>query len=177
VAEDSAILDMEKLKETFFLECAEHVATMESSILEMEENPEDEELMGELFRAAHSLKGNSGCLGYMDINGFTHVLETVLERVKDGELKWSEELTSVMLDSVDATKLLIEAAREEKDCTADVEETKQRLQDIIGKEAEGAPDGESEEVSAEKGGGGGALNILFEPDPEILKRGMDPSVR
>ncbi|VAV83993.1 Signal transduction histidine kinase CheA [hydrothermal vent metagenome] len=174
MAEDSAILDMEKLKETFFLECAEHVATMESSILEMEENPEDEELMGELFRAAHSLKGNSGCLGYMDINGFTHVLETVLERVKDGELKWSEELTSVMLDSVDATKLLIEAAREEKDCTADVEETKQRLQDIIGKEAEGAPDGESEEVSAEKGGGGGALNILFEPDPEILKRGMDP---
>ncbi|VAV83380.1 Signal transduction histidine kinase CheA [hydrothermal vent metagenome] len=177
MAEDSAILDMEKLKETFFLECAEHVATMESSILEMEENPEDEELMGELFRAAHSLKGNSGCLGYMDINGFTHVLETVLERVKGGELRWSEELTSVMLDSVDATKLLIEAAREEKDCSADVEGTKKRLQDIIGKEAEDEPVGIGQGAAPEKqekGGGNVTLNILFEPDPEILKRGMDP---
>jgi two-component system chemotaxis sensor kinase CheA len=185
VAEDNAILDMEKLKETFFIECAEHVATMESSILEMEENPHDEELMGELFRAAHSLKGNSGCLGYMDINGFTHVLETVLEKVKEGELEWSEELTSVMLDSVDATKLLIDAAREERDCTADVEEIKQRLLDIIDDQTDAAEQvppaaspsellGASAEADAGEGKSNVSLNILFEPDPETFKRGMDP---
>lgn len=188
MAEDSAILDMEKIKETFFIECAEHVATMETSILEMEENPDDEELMGMLFRAAHSLKGNSGCLGYMDINGFTHVLETVLEKVKEGELAWSEELTSVMLDSVDATKLLIDAAREERDCAQDVEGTKDRLLEIIEAEAvispavsdgialdrDGTPLVASTDTALQGDGGNSDLNILFEPDPEILKRGMDP---
>ncbi len=175
MAEDNAVLDMEKLKETFFIECAEHVATMESSILEMEENPDDEELMGGLFRAAHSLKGNSGCLGYMDINGFTHVLETVLEKVKMGTLKWSEQLTSVMLDSVDATKLLIEAAKEEKDCTEDVEGTKQRLLELIDEKPASSSGVAKEEVAEQSEGGMvSSFEIHFSPDPEILKRGMDP---
>ncbi len=166
MAEDSAVLDMEKLKETFFIECEEHVATMESSILEMEDNPDDEELMGGLFRAAHSLKGNSGCLGYMDINGFTHVLETVLEKVKMGTLKWSEELTSVMLDSVDATKLLIEAAKEEKDCTEDVEDTKQRLLALIDEKPVSSPEVAAQEAAEPaKGGKGGSFEIHFSPDP------------
>jgi len=174
VAEDSAMLDMEKLKETFFIECAEHVATMESSILEMEDHPDDEELMGELFRAAHSLKGNSGCLGYMDINGLTHVLETVLEKVKMGELKWSEQLTSVMLDSVDATKMLIEAAKEEKDCTGDVEGIKLQLLALIDEKPVSASVVKEEVSEQSEGGKGGSFEIDFSPDPEILKRGMDP---
>ncbi len=174
MAEDNAILDMEKLKETFFIECAEHVATMESSILEMEDHPDDEELMGGLFRAAHSLKGNSGCLGYMDINGFTHVLETVLEKVKMGTLKWSETLTSVMLDSVDATKLLIEAAKEERDCEGDVESTKVRLLALTDEKPVCVSVAKEEGSKQSEGGKCGSLEIHFSPDPEILKRGMDP---
>ena len=64
--------------EMFFVEAADHVATLEAGLLSLEQKPGDAELLNALFRAAHSIKGASGMLGFETLCALTHALEGVL---------------------------------------------------------------------------------------------------
>ncbi|HHD10879.1 MAG TPA: chemotaxis protein CheA, partial [Deltaproteobacteria bacterium] len=103
---DSFAFDTTKIKESFFSECEDYISSMESYILELEETPDDKELLNALFRAVHSIKGNSGCLGFNDIYSFTHRMETVLDRLRNGEMGFTGELSTILLESVDCIKVL-----------------------------------------------------------------------
>ncbi len=171
---DGVALDMDKLKETFFIETEEHISIMESSILELEASQDDLELLNSIFRAAHSVKGNSGCLGYTDIYSFTHAAETVLDRLRNGVMKASEEVVSVLLESLDCIKLLVGAAQEERECYGEVEGALKKLEGLVEDLSEEGAEAVVEEALSFLGSSETLYKIVFRPGAELLKCGMDP---
>lgn len=177
MAENIAI-DMDKIKETFFIESDEHISGMETLILELESRPADLETLNGIFRAAHSMKGNSGCLGMTDINQFTHSLETVLDRLRTGKSAVDREVISLLLKSLDCIKSLVDAAKNSTTCGPEIDETLDELKAMLGRgpvQADGAPERRDDAASVDNTGPAEYVcSIRFEPGPQIMKRGIDP---
>ena len=104
-------IDIAQFHAAFFDEAAEHLADMESVLLELENGAGDPELLNRIFRAAHSIKGSSGTFGFKHVARFTHGLENLLDRLRDGSLAVSEALVELLLRSTDMVASLIAAAR------------------------------------------------------------------
>ncbi len=175
---DSFAFDTTKIKESFFSECEDYISSMESYILELEETPDDKELLNALFRAVHSIKGNSGCLGFNDIYSFTHRMETVLDRLRNGEMSFTGELSTILLESVDCIKLLVESAKKNQPPPDGVDGVLQKVNSLLGDTSKDEPT--SEDTGTQKKSQPAQhtdtrlFKIVFEPDSDILKWGMDP---
>lgn len=101
--------------QAFTEESRELLTLSEITLIKLEEVPEDPDLIGELFRSIHTIKGASGIFGFDSIVDFTHIVESVMGRVRDGELKLDESLISTFLESNDHIAVLVECALSEID--------------------------------------------------------------
>src|SRR5262249_17981618 len=97
-------IDRQQLLDVFVIESQEILARLEELVLGLELSPGDQELLYEIFRAAHTLKGNAACLQFDELTGFAHVVETLLERFRSGNARASESRVSQLLDAVDALR-------------------------------------------------------------------------
>lgn len=104
-------IDLSRFKDTYFEEASEHVATIESALLSLEEQAGDREVLDAIFRAAHSVKGGSGIFGLTAIGEFTHALESVLDRLREGELACTRDLVDLLLQANDVLRGLLASAR------------------------------------------------------------------
>ncbi len=94
----------------FVDESREIVENLNTGLLSLEEKSEgQDELINDIFRFFHNLKGNSGIIGYSEINALTHEAETVLNNMRKGEVQPSHELIDLLLFVVDILELLVEA--------------------------------------------------------------------
>ena len=93
--------DLSQFNQLFFEETAEHLATMESLMLNMDVQSPDMDDLNAVFRAAHSIKGNSGTFGFNDMTAVTHELETLLDLVRKGETDLTDEMVDVTLQAGD----------------------------------------------------------------------------
>jgi two-component system chemotaxis sensor kinase CheA len=100
--------DLSLFHRVFFDEAAEHLAAMESLLLALDVDQPDLEDLNAIFRAAHSIKGGAGTFGFSDMSELTHVAETLLDRLRHGELA----PTRVMVDALLRAKDLIGAQLE-----------------------------------------------------------------
>lgn len=112
--------DDDILKE-FILECREHLETIESDLLKIEENAGGDvaDLVNTVFRAAHSIKGGAGFMGLHKIQELAHKTENVLDRVRSGDIQPNPELINILLQSFDRLRDLLNdyANSEEADNT------------------------------------------------------------
>src|ERR1019366_7043980 len=83
--EDSMELDLSRFRETFFQEAAEHLDTMEAALLSLRAGQSDCETLNAIFRCAHSIKAGAATFGFEATTRFTHVLESLLDRMRNGE--------------------------------------------------------------------------------------------
>jgi two-component system chemotaxis sensor kinase CheA len=106
-----------------FLEEAESLLDLlDESIIRLEREADDVELLQEIFRAAHTLKGSSGMLGFDAMAGLTHAMEDLLDRVRKGEQAVTPELIDALLLSLDGLKALKqELVDESEESTVDVQ--------------------------------------------------------
>ena len=88
-------IDISQFYQVFFDEAREHLAEMESLLLELDVDQPDLEMLNAIFRAAHSIKGGAGTFGFHDMARVTHILETLLDRLRKQELP----LTVAMIDA------------------------------------------------------------------------------
>ncbi len=102
-------LDMGQFLPVFYEEAEEHLATMEAGLLGIDPAALDLEQVNAIFRAAHSIKGGAGTFGLADVAAFTHNLETLLDRVRHGELQLDEVRVDACLAAVDLLHALIGA--------------------------------------------------------------------
>jgi two-component system chemotaxis sensor kinase CheA len=100
-------VDRDALTRLFFEESEEGLAAMEHALLLLEENPKDTESLQTLFRVAHTLKGNSGSLGFTDLAAMTHGLEDVLDRLRAGSLAVTRDVIDLLLESVDVLRAML----------------------------------------------------------------------
>jgi two-component system chemotaxis sensor kinase CheA len=87
--------------DTFRNEAEEHLVTLEESLLEMEQSPDDLDLIAKSFRAMHSIKGSGSMFGFNDLSAFTHHIESAFDKIRNGLYSVTPELISIMLDSKD----------------------------------------------------------------------------
>ncbi len=92
---------MDNMNEIFQAEATENLGILEESLLELEADPSNVELVNKAFRAMHTIKGAGGMFGFDDLSSFTHELETVFDRVRAGEFAATPELIGVVLDAKD----------------------------------------------------------------------------
>ena len=92
-------------------ESREMLAEMERSLLEIEANGSNSDLINAIFRAAHSMKGGAGTFGFTDMTGVAHVLETLLDRVRKNELALTSEMVDAFLQAGDVIKSQLDAHR------------------------------------------------------------------
>ncbi len=160
--------------ESYIEEAAELLAGLETSLLELEKKPADAELIGEIFRAMHTIKGSGAMFGFDKIAAFTHELETVYDRIRAGELTVTGELISLSLSACDRIRIMLDrpdtpeedAAR--KGILADLER-------ITG--APSSPPEKTMETSvsgAEPADSEITYRIAFRAHEEVFKRGTDP---
>ncbi|MFZ5466123.1 MAG: chemotaxis protein CheA [Pseudomonadota bacterium] len=104
-------MNMDQAIETFMTESAELLAEMEHALLELEQRPDDSDLINAVFRAAHTIKGSAGLFGFDEVVAFTHVAESVLDRVRDGEVRVDDALIALLLGCRDHMITLIGRAQ------------------------------------------------------------------
>jgi two-component system chemotaxis sensor kinase CheA len=92
------------LTEVFLNESKEIIGNLESDIVTLEVNRDDQEIINRIFRYFHTLKGSSGIAGYNVIYEFTHHLESLFDKVRSGDIKVSKEIIDILLDSIDWIK-------------------------------------------------------------------------
>jgi len=100
------------VKQDFANECDELLERMEQVLLVMENEPDNPELVDELFRIVHTLKGSSGLFGFTSIVSFSHELENLAVQVRNGLINMTQPLCDIMLESRDHLLLLVDCALE-----------------------------------------------------------------
>ena len=94
-------IDMSQFHDIFFEEAIEGIEVMEKELLNLQPDECDNDTINTIFRAAHSIKGSASTFGFEAIGKFTHSIETVLDKIRNDELKITQELTSALLSAVD----------------------------------------------------------------------------
>src|SRR3546814_13746241 len=92
-------MDMNEIKEIFFLECEEQLAELEAGLLKLNDGDRDPETVNAVFRAVHSIKGGAGAFGLDDLVAFAHVFETTLDCVRSNRLEPTQDVLKVLLKS------------------------------------------------------------------------------
>lgn len=100
-------IDREAIMRTFLAEAQERIGKMEEALVLLETRPDDEEVIQAIFRDAHTLKGNSAMLGFQALTEFTHVLESLLHRVRSRTLPVTGSLVSLLLEAIDVLRQLL----------------------------------------------------------------------
>ncbi|HEX7885804.1 MAG TPA: chemotaxis protein CheA [Phenylobacterium sp.] len=98
------------IRETFFQECEEQLAELESGLLAMEGGDQDPETINAVFRAVHSIKGGAGAFSLEALIRFAHVFETALDEMRSGRLQPSSDVLKTMLRAADVLADLVRAA-------------------------------------------------------------------
>ncbi|WP_057831128.1 chemotaxis protein CheA [Colwellia sp. TT2012] len=164
-------IDLSQFIPSFLEESFEGLELMESELLNLKEG--DNETIDSIFRAAHSIKGGAGTFGFVKVTEFTHLVETLLDEMRDGRREINSKDTEILLESVDCMRLLIEAARDDEEYDQDkVAQTTSRLAETLGDEPSSDSDNQSENMVAASNVCGYTINFI--PEHSLAKTGNDP---
>ncbi len=174
-------IDLSEFHDIFFEECFEGLEVMESGLLTLDNGTDIEEI-NSIFRAAHSIKGGSASFGFPDISTFTHVMETLLDEMRDGRREVSRPIVDLLLESVDILNAMVTAARNgeesDKERTAIVHQKLDTMLADSCKASQESEPGQTPEITIEEPDTGTVnlgWTIKFVPYPEIMKSGNDPA--
>jgi len=170
-------VDVSQFLQTFLEESFEGLEVMESGLLNLDVGEADAELVNGIFRAAHSIKGGSATFGLSDVASFTHVVETLLDEVRDGRREVTQELVDLFLASVDCVRDMLQAAQQgeafDAEQTAAVQQRLQQLLDAGGGAAAEPSEAAKEERAVDSASPQG-WKIDFRPHEYLFRTGNDP---
>ena len=169
-------IDMSQFHAVFFEESFEGLDVMETGLLELSPGVADAEVINNIFRAAHSIKGGSGTFGFKSIADFTHVMETLLDQIRDGEREVTADITTCLLESVDCLRELLEATRDGSEIDVDnVARLQSQLEQMLtGETVTSATVAGQDSTSQEQDAGSGIWQIKFHPHESLYQTGNDP---
>ncbi|MCJ7839660.1 chemotaxis protein CheA [Lederbergia sp. NSJ-179] len=121
-------MDMNHYLEVFIDESKEHLQALNENLLMLEKQPEDLGVMNEIFRAAHTLKGMSATMGYNDLAVLTHMMENVLDGIRNDKIQVTTTLLDVIFLAVDHLEAMIDSIEAGEDGKRDVTDVIDKLQ-------------------------------------------------
>jgi two-component system chemotaxis sensor kinase CheA len=184
-------MNLDAALKTFITESRELLQDMEQALLRLIEEPSNDDIINAIFRAAHTIKGSAGLFGLDYIVAFTHVAESVLDKVRDGEVEMDSELVNLFLRVCDHQGVLIglaesgETPDEDINCVSAglIAQLETYLEKKPSSDEAGGPQAaavavvagpyiEREEGEIEVEANHWHLSLRFGPD--VLRNGMDP---
>ena len=96
----------------FLSDCADKIDSLDQAIIKMEQNPQDHQIIDEIFRIMHTLKGEAGFLELKYLQSIAHSCENVLNKIRDGKLQINSDIISIILDCIDEIKLITKSLNE-----------------------------------------------------------------
>jgi two-component system chemotaxis sensor kinase CheA len=169
--------DMQRYLSTFLDETREHIQSLGDSMLELEKNKEDLAVINNIFRSAHTLKGMSATMGFKRMASLTHKMESVLDKLRNQEIKVDEDIMDVLFKSIDAIEEMtngIEDTGEEPD--VDVSDLEKILMAIVeGKPVDTSDTSSSKEtVATDEGKSDSSKPLQFnEFDKDVMKEAKE----
>jgi len=165
---------------TFLSEAEDQVESLEALLLELEDEPDNAELLNALFRCAHTVKGSAGMFGLEAVVGFTHHVETLLQRLREGQVALTPELSTLLLRCNDQIRILVaEAGGQPADPAAVA-----ARDDLVGQlqaAAGVAPAAPADRARSQGGEASRAATATLRPwhvsvsfGQEVFRNGMDP---
>ena len=171
-------IDLQQFHQTFFDESFEGLDIMEANLLELDIGSTDQDVINTIFRAAHSIKGGSGTFGFTEVAGFTHLLETLLDEMRDNKREIDQESIDCLLQSVDCVRFMLNATRDgEEILDQSVTENEKRLVAILGSSTPSSADSKNQGVADQNVTGQPqsiGWIIEFKPHTGMLITGNDP---
>ncbi len=176
-------MNLDDALQTFVIESRELLDNMEAALLQIEQAPDDADLINAIFRAAHTIKGSAGLFGLDHLVAFTHAAENVLDQVRAGELPMDDDLIAIFLEVGDHIGTLIDLLAAGSTPGDDEQERSAALISRL-KAIHGAPPEAAAQVVehatplTREGGGEGVetdnwhISLRFSRD--VLRNGMDP---
>lgn len=120
-------MDMNQYLDVFIDESKEHLQAINDNLLELEQNPENIDIVNEIFRSAHTLKGMSATMGYEDLANLTHKMENVLDAIRNHKIMVTTGLLDIVFRSVDDLEAMVVSIAEGGDGKRDVTEIAELL--------------------------------------------------
>ena len=108
-------MDVSQYLGVFLDEAKEHLQTLNDSIMQLEQDPENEDCINEIFRSAHSMKGMAGTMGYKNMQNLTHDMEDVFSDVRNGTLKIDSSMIDTLFQCLDAIQAYVDNITESQD--------------------------------------------------------------
>ncbi len=143
--------DMKEIFESFLVETKEILEKLDLDLIELENRPEDTELLNDIFRSFHTIKGTSGFLGLIRLQTLTHHGEDLLNKLRKGEVSLNETIMDAILHGYDEIKALLAVIEENKNEDYNIDEVLAELEEVLKSINEG---------------GGGELTKKEEEQPE-----------
>ena len=123
-------MEVNQYLEMFIEESKEHLQACSEHLLELEKNPDDLAIVGEIFRSAHTLKGMSATMGFEDLADLTHKMENVLDAIRNEKIHVTPEILDVVFESVDHLEEMVMDIANGGDGKRDVSSTVAQLKRI-----------------------------------------------
>ena len=180
-------MNLDEIKDTFFTECAEQLAEVESAFCEVQLEGLDIENVNGIFRAVHSIKGGAGAFGFTDLVSFSHIVENALDIIRNDLSQATEDRMNLLARSMDVLSDIVDATRDDGEKVDDAEITAE-LKSMFNL---GGEDGQEEESAAVEidyeavpisltdldlgdTSAGTVFKIVFEPKTSLYENGHDP---
>lgn len=123
--------EMQEIIQDFLNESSEILAGLDNKFVELEKTPEDLQLLNDIFRSAHTIKGAAGFLGFKQLVEVAHATENVLNKLRQGEMKLNSGIMDVILEGVDFIKLLLGNIRDNNQKEEDLSVITARLNGVL----------------------------------------------
>jgi len=165
--------------QTFMAEARTLLEEMEHGLLSLEQYPDDKEAINAVFRAAHTIKGSAGLFGLDDIVGFTHHAETLLDKIRGGDMQFNSELVGLFLQCRDHIDNLLSAADQGR-AADDVMQAAggvlvEHLRTALGESVLAAADTASSAAATQTANGERRWLIKVQFGTDTFRNGMNPS--
>ncbi|PGW70761.1 chemotaxis protein CheA [Bacillus cereus] len=115
----------------FFEESEEHLQSLNENVLVLEQNPADMDVVGEIFRSAHTFKGMSASMEFTEMADLTHKMENVLDEIRHGNIVVNADIIDVIFECIDNLEKMVADVQQGGMGNIDVASTKQKLEALL----------------------------------------------
>lgn len=126
--------EMDEIINEFIVEAEEILEGLDPLFVELEQRGQDAEIINEIFRGMHTLKGAAGFLGFQNIVEVAHRAETILKKLREGEMEISPEITDAILKATDVLRILVDHLKRKDEVKEDINPVLSLLDSVLSKE-------------------------------------------
>ncbi|RQD74914.1 Hpt domain-containing protein, partial [Desulfonatronospira sp. MSAO_Bac3] len=163
----------EQMQQAFREEAGDILPELETTLLELEENPDDSELINRAFRALHTIKGSGAIFGFDQLSEFTHEIENAFDLVRSGKMQVSKRLLDLTLQAKDKIHALL--YHPETVSRESLDQILKSIEEILPEQGSKSSEDPAQHVQEEDPQGETEVyHIRFKPERDIFATGTDP---